>query len=61
MDDSTLTVLYDLGATHSFISLDCVNRLKLHVSELPYDLFVCTLTGKSVRITQVCMKCPFSN
>ena len=43
MNGKTLTVLYDLGATHSFISLDCVTKLKLSVSELSYDLLVSKL------------------
>ena len=31
---NTLTALFDSGATHSFIAMDCVNRLKLSVSAL---------------------------
>ena len=33
INDKTLTVLHDLGATHSFISFDCVNKLKLPIFE----------------------------
>lgn len=29
--DNLLTVLFDLGATHSFISLDCEDRLGLPI------------------------------
>ena len=59
MNGNTLIVLYDSGATHLFISFDCVNRLKLPIFELPYDLSICTPTGKPVRKTQVYMRCPF--
>ena len=31
-----LTVLYDLGASHSFVSRDCMSP----IFELPYDLLV---------------------
>ena len=51
--------MYDLCATHSFISLDYVGKLQLCVSELPYILLVSTSTDKHVRTSQVCMKLPF--
>src|ERR1044072_2218007 len=35
-----LVVLFDSGATHSFISVECVRRLGLPVVDLPYDLVV---------------------
>ena len=52
-------MLYDLGVIHSFISSNCVNRLKLLMSELPYGLFICTPASKHVKTTRVCMRCPF--
>ena len=55
MDDETLTVLYDSGASHSFISHDCVTVLRLPISELPYDLLVSTPTNKPVKTSQICM------
>ncbi|KAK2388470.1 hypothetical protein QL285_062153 [Trifolium repens] len=39
---NSLTALIDTGATHSFISLACANRLSLNVSMLPFDLNVLT-------------------
>ena len=33
-----LDVLYDSGATHSFVASDCVERLGLCVSVLSYEL-----------------------
>ena len=59
MNGKTLTVLYDSGATHSFIYLDCVTKLLLPISELPYDLLVSTLTNNPVRTSQVCTKLLF--
>ena len=59
MNGNTLTMLYDSDATHSFISFNCVNRLKLPISELPYDLFVYNPASKPIRTTQVCMRCTF--
>jgi len=35
-------VLYDFGATHSFVSESCVHELGLPVSELQFDLVVST-------------------
>lgn len=53
-----LTVLFDSGATHSFISVDCVKLLELPVSSLPYDLIVLTPTAEPVAINTVCLNCP---
>ncbi|XP_073219686.1 uncharacterized protein [Cicer arietinum] len=36
----SLNVIYDSGATHSFISLDWVDSLQLIVTTLPFDLVV---------------------
>ena len=55
--DRLLDVLYDSGATHSFISLDCVKILNLPVSSLPYDLEIATPTNKSVTTSHVCLNC----
>jgi len=38
----TLNVLYDSGATHSFISNDCVKDLKLQISSLDTNLIIST-------------------
>ena len=48
VNDKTLTVLYDLGATHSFISHSCVTALQLSISKLPYGLLVSTPTNKPI-------------
>nr|KYP32923.1 hypothetical protein KK1_046284 [Cajanus cajan] len=52
----TLNV-YDSGATHSFISNDCVQHLQLPVSSLENNLIVLTPTNKSVIANKVCLDC----
>ncbi|XP_027342544.1 uncharacterized protein LOC113855204 [Abrus precatorius] len=39
-----LDVLFDSSATHSFVSVDCVKCLDLHVTELPCNVMVTTPT-----------------
>ena len=52
-------MLYDSRATHFFISHNCVDRLGLPVSKLPYMLMVSTPTGKLVKTCQCCLNCRF--
>ena len=59
VNSRTLIVLYNFGATHSFISHDNVDRLGLFVSKLPYMLVVSTPAGKLVKTCQCCLKCHF--
>nr|KYP38781.1 Transposon Ty3-I Gag-Pol polyprotein [Cajanus cajan] len=47
-----------LGATHSFISNDCVQHLQLPISSLENNLIVSTPTNKSVIANKVCLDCP---
>nr|KYP34847.1 hypothetical protein KK1_044140 [Cajanus cajan] len=54
----TLNVLYDSGATHSFISNDCVQHLQLPISSLENNLIVSTPTNKFVIANKVCLDCP---
>jgi len=51
-------VLFDSGATHSFVSESCVRELGLPVCELPFDLVVSTSTSGLVRTSSVCARCP---
>nr|KYP33123.1 Gag polyprotein [Cajanus cajan] len=60
INGTPLIVLYDSGATHSFISHACVSKLKLPVSSLSFELIVETPTGGSVSTSYVCLKCPLS-
>ena len=41
--DHEVVVLYDSGATHSFVSNECVRRLGLVMRELACELIVVTL------------------
>ncbi|XP_052734144.1 uncharacterized protein LOC128196682 [Vigna angularis] len=49
-------VLFDSGATHSFVSEACMERLGLVVKELQCDLVVSTLASRLVRTSIVCSK-----
>jgi len=51
-------VLFDSGATHSFVSESCVRELSLPVCELQFDLVVSTLAFGLVRTFSVCSRCP---
>jgi len=53
-----LLVLFDSGATHSFISYLCVGKLKLSVSFLNKDMVVETPTSGSMLTSNVCLNCP---
>jgi len=54
----TLNVLYDSGATHSFISNDCVKDLKLPIYSLDTNLIISTPIRKSIVTNKVCLNCP---
>ncbi|KAF7811920.1 putative TIR-NBS-LRR resistance protein [Senna tora] len=45
------------GASHSFISYDCVKRLGLTINVLPYDLSISTPTGMKIVTSDVCLNC----
>jgi len=51
-------VLYDSGATHSFVSETCVQKLGLSVCELQYNLVVSTPASGLVRTSSLCARCP---
>jgi len=55
--DRNLHVLYDSGATHSFVSESVVVELGLMVRELQYDLVVSTPASGMVRTSTVCAWC----
>ena len=55
VNGTILTVLYDSGASHSFISCDCMSTLQLPFSELSYELLVSTPTNELVRTNHICM------
>ncbi|XP_047147783.1 uncharacterized protein LOC124820180 [Vigna umbellata] len=49
-------VLYDSGATHSFISKACVEKLDLEVREMQFDLVVSTPAAGEVRTSTMCVR-----
>jgi len=51
-------VLYDSGATHSFLSNECVRRLGLVMRELGCELIVATSASGEVSTSFVCVGCP---
>ncbi|XP_052736041.1 uncharacterized protein LOC108336753 [Vigna angularis] len=51
-------VLYDSGATHSFISKACFEKLRLVESELQFDLVVSTPAAGGIRTSTGCFRCP---
>ncbi|KAG2383927.1 uncharacterized protein HKW66_Vig0153100 [Vigna angularis] len=51
-------VLYDSGATHSFISKACVDKLGIAESEMHFDLVVSTPAAGEVRASTMCVRCP---
>jgi hypothetical protein len=58
MSGNLLTVLFDSGATHSFISMDRVKQLNLPTTSLPFDLIVSTPTAEPICVRSFCQNCP---
>ncbi|XP_057443841.1 uncharacterized protein LOC130735996 [Lotus japonicus] len=58
MNGIPLIVLYDSGATHSFIAIDLVRRLRLSTQSLSREFTVVTPTGITVNTSVVCVDCP---
>ncbi|XP_015940137.1 uncharacterized protein LOC107465680 [Arachis duranensis] len=55
-----LTVLYDSGASHSFISLTVARELGLDFSELNFDLIIHTPTSQNALTSLACLQVPFT-
>ncbi|GAU51685.1 hypothetical protein TSUD_414990 [Trifolium subterraneum] len=60
ISDKLFPVLYDSGATHSFISMECVNSLQLLVTSLPFDLIVTIPSSEPVILNEACLQCPLT-
>ena len=50
-------ILFDYGASHSFVAASCVNTLGLEVETLEKSLHVSSPLGIRVRIDQICRDC----
>ncbi|XP_015950377.2 uncharacterized protein LOC107475260 [Arachis duranensis] len=55
-----LTVLYDSGASHSFISLIVAREVGLDFSELKFDLIVHTPASQNALTSLLCLQVPFA-
>ena len=55
-----MIAIIDTGATHSFISVDCVKRLNLELSDMHGNMIIDTPVMGSVFTSVACLNCPFS-
>ena len=55
--DASCCVLFDSGATHSFVFDACVKRLSLPMCELQCELVVSTPASGLVRTSSLCVRC----
>ncbi|GAU10637.1 hypothetical protein TSUD_418350, partial [Trifolium subterraneum] len=60
LGQSEVVVLFDCGATNSFISVECVMRLGLSSTSLIPPMTVAVATGGKVVSKRVCQNCPVS-
>ncbi|XP_058769023.1 uncharacterized protein LOC131642874 [Vicia villosa] len=58
--DTPLIAIIDTGATHSFISAECVKRLGIMPSTLGRGMVIDTPSMGSVTTSLVCLNCPLS-
>ncbi|XP_057444006.1 uncharacterized protein LOC130736177 [Lotus japonicus] len=56
--ETSLMVLFDSGATHSFIAKECVKKLGLLTADLPFDLVVTTPAADRLVTRTACLQCP---
>ena len=49
-----VNILFDSGATYSFISVDCARRVYFPVSKLPYEVLVSTPFEEKICTTTTC-------
>ena len=56
----SLHVLFDTGATKSFISYACARNLKLQIEPMKETLSVSSPVGSTVELTWICRDCPIT-
>ncbi|XP_058782996.1 uncharacterized protein LOC131657640 [Vicia villosa] len=60
INSTPLISIIDIGVTHSFISLDCVKRLNLMLSDMRGSMVIDTPAMDSVTTSYVCLNCSLS-
>ncbi|XP_058784256.1 uncharacterized protein LOC131659028 [Vicia villosa] len=60
VNNQPLCVLVDCGATHSFISTECVYRLGLEVTPLPDHMVISSTTDDTLEARLICKDCSVS-
>ncbi|XP_050908915.1 uncharacterized protein LOC127122658 [Lathyrus oleraceus] len=60
INNMPLISIIDIGAMHSFISLDCAKRLNLELSIMRGSMVIDTSAMGSVTTLSVCLKCPLN-
>src|SRR4051812_22559778 len=60
VNNQPLCVLVDCGATHSFVSTECVYRLGLEVTPLPNPMIISSATDDTVEARLICNGCSVS-
>jgi hypothetical protein len=60
INSTPLISIVDIGATHSFISVSCVEGLNLVVTPLSQGMVIDTPTNGSMTTSLVCAKCPIN-
>lgn len=55
-----LIAIIDMGATYSFISLDCANRLELNLSFMVGSMAIDTPSNCSITTSLVCLEYPLT-
>jgi hypothetical protein len=49
-----INTVFDSGASHSFISMDCTKRVYFPISKIPYEVLVSTPSKNKINTTCVC-------
>ena len=57
INENPICAMFDTGASHSFISDSCAEKLHLRVDELSYDVCVSSPMGAKVVTHKTCLNC----